>query len=66
MVRRAISSREVDVASKGALTPNRSARAFSDCTTAPRNGLPSGCYPVDKHYAQKPEATALKEIKKAQ
>ena len=25
-------------------------RTFSDCTTAPRNGLPSGCYPLDEHY----------------
>ena len=23
-------------------------RTFSDCTTAPRNGLPSGCYPLDQ------------------
>lgn len=40
-------------------------RTFSDCTTAPRNGLPSGCYPLDKRYAGKPEAASLKEIKKA-
>ena len=25
-------------------------RTFSDCTTAPRKGLPSGCYPLDHHY----------------
>jgi NADPH2 dehydrogenase len=25
-------------------------RTFSDCTTAPRNGLPSGCYPLDEYY----------------
>ncbi|MBV9182006.1 MAG: NADH:flavin oxidoreductase [Acidobacteria bacterium] len=28
----------------------RICRTFSDCTTAPRNGLPSGCYPLDEHY----------------
>ena len=28
----------------------RICRTFSDCTTAPRNGLPSGCYPLDRHY----------------
>jgi 2,4-dienoyl-CoA reductase-like NADH-dependent reductase (Old Yellow Enzyme family) len=55
-----------DAAQKGAVTPKLICRTFSDCTTAPRNGLPSGCYPLDKYYAQKPEATALKEIKKAQ
>ncbi len=25
-------------------------RTFSDCTTAPRMGLVSGCYPIDEHY----------------
>jgi 2,4-dienoyl-CoA reductase-like NADH-dependent reductase (Old Yellow Enzyme family) len=55
-----------DAAQKGALTPKLICRTFSDCTTAPRNGLPSGCYPLDKHYANKAEATALKEIKKTQ
>lgn len=49
---------------KGALTPKLICRTFSDCTTAPRNGLPSGCYPLDKHYTAKPEMEALKKIKK--
>ena len=40
-------------------------RTFSDCTTAPRNGLISGCYPLDKFYTAKPESQKLKEIKKA-
>lgn len=39
-------------------------RTFSDCTTAPRNGLPSGCYPLDHYYKCSKEAPALKEIKK--
>ncbi len=39
-------------------------RTLSDCTTAPRNGLPSGCYPLDPHYAAKPEASRLKKIKR--
>jgi len=43
----------------------RVCRTFSDCTTAPRNGMISGCYPLDKYYAAKPEAQKLKEIKKA-
>ena len=33
--------------------------------SAPRNGLISGCYPLDKHYTGKPEFQKLKEIKKA-
>jgi len=38
-------------------------RTFSDCTTAPRNGLASGCYPLDEYYKRSPDATRLKEIK---
>ena len=54
-----------DAVEKGALTPKLICRTFSDCTTAPRKGMISGCYPLDKHYAAKPEAQKLKEIKKA-
>jgi NADPH2 dehydrogenase len=39
-------------------------RTFSDCTTAPRNGMISGCFPLDPFYKALPEATRLKEIKK--
>jgi 2,4-dienoyl-CoA reductase-like NADH-dependent reductase (Old Yellow Enzyme family) len=39
-------------------------RTFSDCTTAPRHGLPSGCYPLDDYYRKSPEAAQLREIKK--
>lgn len=39
-------------------------RTFSDCTTAPRNGIISGCYPLDMLYKNLPEAEQLKEIKK--
>ncbi|MGA1235963.1 MAG: NADH:flavin oxidoreductase [Limisphaerales bacterium] len=38
-------------------------RTFSDCTTAPRNGLVSGCFPLDPYYASRPEAQQLKAIK---
>ncbi|MEP7287500.1 MAG: NADH:flavin oxidoreductase [Chloroflexota bacterium] len=41
----------------------RLCRTFSDCTTAPRNGLVSGCYPLDDFYKQRPEAEVLTEIK---
>lgn len=46
------------------LDPKSICRTFSDCTTAPRNGMISGCYPLDKFYAAKSEAARLKEIKK--
>ena len=39
-------------------------RTFSDCTTAPRNGMPSGCYPLDEAYKRRPEAQRLKELKR--
>jgi 2,4-dienoyl-CoA reductase-like NADH-dependent reductase (Old Yellow Enzyme family) len=54
-----------DATTKGVLQPKFICRTFSDCTTAPRNGLISGCYPLDKYYTSKPEAQRLKEIKKA-
>ena len=54
-----------DATTKGALSTKSICRTFSDCTTAPRNGMISGCYPLDKFYAAKPEAQKLKEVKKA-
>ena len=41
-------------------------RTFSDCTTAPRNGLPSGCYPLDDYYKHSELAEELKAAKKHQ
>jgi NADPH2 dehydrogenase len=38
-------------------------RTFSDCTTAPRGGLASGCYPLDDFYKQSPEWEALQQFK---
>ena len=38
-------------------------RTFSDCTTAPRSGLVSGCYPLDAFYAGRPEAAKLGRVK---
>lgn len=40
-------------------------RTFSDCTTAPRNGLVSGCYPIDPLYKAMPERVALTQAKRA-
>lgn len=39
-------------------------RTFSDCTTAPRLGLVSGCYPLDRDYKELPEFQKLRELKK--
>jgi 2,4-dienoyl-CoA reductase-like NADH-dependent reductase (Old Yellow Enzyme family) len=53
-----------DAVSRGTLATKSICRTFSDCTTAPRNGLISGCYPLDKYYSAKPEFQKLKEVKK--
>ena len=39
-------------------------RTFSDCTSAPRAGLPSGCYPLDERYKESADAARLKQIKR--
>lgn len=40
-------------------------RTFSDCTTGPRNGLVSGCFPLDDFYKAHPDAAKLKALKAA-
>jgi 2,4-dienoyl-CoA reductase-like NADH-dependent reductase (Old Yellow Enzyme family) len=52
-----------DVLQRGTLERKRLCRTFSDCTTAPRNGLPSGCFPLDPYYKALPEAGRLRAIK---
>jgi NADPH2 dehydrogenase len=39
-------------------------RTFSDCTTAPRTGLVSGCYPLDPFYRDRPERVTLAAAKR--
>lgn len=50
---------------RGALERKQLCRTFSDCTTGPRNGLVSGCYPLDPFYRSLPDAAQLIEIKRA-
>ena len=40
-------------------------RTFSDCTTGPRNGLKSGCYPLDPFYKDHPDRVELTRAKRA-
>jgi NADPH2 dehydrogenase len=54
-----------DVLAGAPLKSKRLCRTFSDCTTGPRNGLVSGCYPLDPFYAKHPHAIALKDWKKS-
>jgi NADPH2 dehydrogenase len=55
----------MDAMRQGKLTPKFICRTFSDCTTGPRNGLISGCFPLDDYYKARPEAAQLKELKRA-
>ena len=54
-----------DVLSGRGLQHKRICRTFSDCTTAPRKGLPSGCYPLDEFYRKSEDGAALKALKSA-
>jgi 2,4-dienoyl-CoA reductase-like NADH-dependent reductase (Old Yellow Enzyme family) len=47
----------------GRIERKRLCRTFSDCTTAPRNGIISGCFPLDPYYKALPEAERVKQIK---
>jgi NADPH2 dehydrogenase len=38
-------------------------RTFSDCTTGPRMGLVSGCYPLDPFYVARPEAVHIRDVR---
>jgi 2,4-dienoyl-CoA reductase-like NADH-dependent reductase (Old Yellow Enzyme family) len=53
----------VDVLAGKPLTRAAICRTFSDCTSGPRNGLVSGCFPLDPFYKAHPDAARLKAIK---
>ena len=52
-----------DILSGQVLKRNKMCRTFSDCTTAPRNGMISGCFPLDPYYKEMQEAKDLKTLK---
>ncbi len=53
-----------DVLAGRSLARKKLCRTFSDCTSAPRNGLVSGCYPLDPYYRKRPEREALEKWKR--
>ena len=53
-----------DILAARPLDGRRLCRTFSDCTTAPRNGLVSGCWPLDEHYKSRPDRVALAAAKR--
>jgi NADPH2 dehydrogenase len=54
----------LDILSGRGVQKKRLCRTFSDCTTAPRNGLVSGCYPLDAFYKTSAQAKALAAAKR--
>jgi 2,4-dienoyl-CoA reductase-like NADH-dependent reductase (Old Yellow Enzyme family) len=52
-----------DILAGRVLQRKKICRTFSDCTTAPRNGIVSGCYPLDDFYKHRPEARELEAVK---
>jgi hypothetical protein len=52
-----------DVLSGAPLRRQAVCRTFSDCTTAPRLGFVSGCYPLDPYYHERPEAAKVLEVR---
>jgi NADPH2 dehydrogenase len=52
-----------DCLADGKLKRKLVCRTFSDCTTAPRHGLISGCYPLDEFYKRIPEREQVVAIK---
>ena len=52
-----------DTLHKGTVDKRRICRTFSDCTTGPRKGLVSGCYPLDPFYKNSVMAVRLKDLK---
>src|SRR4030095_13931913 len=53
----------LDVLEHRPLERKRFCRTFSDCTTGPRKGLPSGCYPLDEFYRNSELGERLKKMK---
>ncbi len=55
----------VDVLEGRTLRRKAICRTFSDCTSGPRLGLVSGCFPLDPFYTAHPDAKRLREAKAA-
>ena len=54
-----------DTLGEGTMARRKVCRTFSDCTTAPRNGIVSGCFPLDPFYKEMDEAATLREWKQS-
>lgn len=52
-----------DVLAGKVMTRKKVCRTFSDCTTAPRNGIVSGCFPLDPYYKTRSDKKLLDRLK---
>jgi len=52
-----------DVLSGAPLRREAICRTFSDCTTGPRLGFVSGCYPLDPAYRARDEAATIQKVR---
>ncbi len=52
-----------DVLTTGELKRKKICRTFSDCTTAPRKGMASGCFPLDPYYKNSELGEAFRKLK---
>jgi 2,4-dienoyl-CoA reductase-like NADH-dependent reductase (Old Yellow Enzyme family) len=55
-----------DTLTRGAVDAKQICRTFSDCTTGPRKGLISGCFPLDDAYKNSEPGQKLREIKRGE
>jgi 2,4-dienoyl-CoA reductase-like NADH-dependent reductase (Old Yellow Enzyme family) len=53
-----------DVLAGRPLSRKRICRTLSDCTTGPRAGLVSGCFPLDPYYRDRADGALLREFKR--
>jgi 2,4-dienoyl-CoA reductase-like NADH-dependent reductase (Old Yellow Enzyme family) len=54
-----------DVLAGRPLDRHRLCRTFSECTTGPRNGVVSGCFPLDPFYKAMPERAIVAKAKRS-
>jgi 2,4-dienoyl-CoA reductase-like NADH-dependent reductase (Old Yellow Enzyme family) len=52
-----------DTLRHGKMNRKQLCRTFSDCTTGPRKGFISGCFPLDPYYKSLPEAAQIRSSK---
>ena len=55
----------MDILKGNPIQKKKICRTFSDCTTGPRNGMASGCYPLDPYFRKRPEAIKIRSMRKA-